>query len=62
MIPFEMMGLAIGRDGANIKKSRKIKGVRSVINEKQPDGYRFTVTGEVKNWICISLFNIIQTF
>ncbi|CAG2234633.1 FMR [Mytilus edulis] len=46
MVPFELMGLAIGRDGANIKKSRKIRGVRSVKNEKQPDGYRFTVIGE----------------
>lgn len=60
MVPFELMGLAIGRDGANIKKSRKIRGVRSVKNEKQPDGYRFTVIGEVNNWICISIFNIIQ--
>ncbi|CAC5417741.1 unnamed protein product [Mytilus coruscus] len=40
------MGLAIGRDGANINKSRKIKGVLSVRNKKKPDGYRFTVIGE----------------
>ncbi|XP_071145879.1 fragile X messenger ribonucleoprotein 1 homolog A-like [Mytilus edulis] len=46
MVPFKLMGLAIGRNGANIKESRKIKGVRSVRNEKQPDGYRFTVIGE----------------
>lgn len=52
------MGLAIGRDGSNIKKSKKITGVRSVINEKQPDGYKFTVIGEVKNLICILIFNI----
>ncbi|CAC5423663.1 FMR [Mytilus coruscus] len=46
MVPFNLMGLAIGREGANIKKSRQIKGVLSVRNEKQPDGYRFTVIGE----------------
>ncbi|XP_052082735.1 uncharacterized protein LOC127720274 isoform X1 [Mytilus californianus] len=46
MVPFKLMGLAIGRDGGNINKSRKIKGVLSVRNKKKPDGYRFTVIGE----------------
>ncbi|XP_052082736.1 uncharacterized protein LOC127720274 isoform X2 [Mytilus californianus] len=49
MVPFNLMGLAIGREGANIKKSRQIKGVLFVRNEKQPDGYRFTVIGESHN-------------
>ncbi|VDH90910.1 Hypothetical predicted protein [Mytilus galloprovincialis] len=40
------MGLASGRDGANIKKSRNITGVRSVRIKKKADGYRFTVIGE----------------
>lgn len=55
MVPFKLMGLAIGRDGANIKRSKKIKRVRFVIIKKKPDGYRFRVIGEVKNWICISI-------
>lgn len=56
-----MMGLAIGRDSANIKKSREIKGVRSVRIKKKTDACRFAVIGEVKKWICIfAMFDIIQ--
>lgn len=49
MVPFEMMGHAIGKGRYKLDKSIEIKGVLSVTYEEQPDGYRFIVIGEVKN-------------
>ncbi|XP_071146787.1 uncharacterized protein [Mytilus edulis] len=46
MVPFEMMGHAIGKGRYKLDKCIEIKGVLSVTYEEQPDGYRFTVIGE----------------
>lgn len=47
MVPVDLVGLAIGTEGANIKKSRQIKGVVDVQKKKKAGGYSFTVFGEV---------------
>lgn len=49
MVPLDLVGLAIGTEGANINKSRQIKGVVDVKTKKKADGYSFTVFGEVCN-------------
>lgn len=51
------MGIAIGTEGANIKKSKQIKGVLSVnTNRTKRGGNSFTVVGEVENGIFISVY------
>ncbi|XP_071146655.1 uncharacterized protein [Mytilus edulis] len=45
-VPLDLVGLAIGTEGANINKSRQIKGVVDVQKKKKAGGYSFTVFGE----------------
>ncbi|XP_063408904.1 uncharacterized protein LOC134692385 [Mytilus trossulus] len=46
-VPLDLMGIAIGTEGANINKSRHIKGVLSVnTNKTKRGGNSFTVVGE----------------
>ncbi|CAG2234636.1 FMR [Mytilus edulis] len=46
-VPLDLVGLAIGTEGANINKSRQIKGVVDVQKKKEAGGYSFTVFGQV---------------
>lgn len=51
MVPFDLIELSIGTKGANIKQSKRISGVFSVKYEKQPDGCRFRILGQVNKMV-----------
>ena len=51
-VPTELVGMAIGRDGANVNEARKINGVTSV--EFDDYSSMFSVRGEVsEEWGCV---------
>lgn len=50
-VPSELVGMAIGRDGANVNEARKISGVKSV--EFDDYSSMFSVKGEVRGGACV---------